>query len=217
MPEVFPGLARPGLSCVSGAGSGVNITWGVRVMDLRITAGSAKGRRLRAVAVSGRSPLRPTASKVREAVFNIIGPGIEGARLLDLYAGTGAVGFEALSRGAGFVVFVEINPRRVELILKTGLELGFSARMEAHRMRALEYLGRAAGRGEGFDFIFLDPSYGSDELAMALPLIAAQGILEEGGLVIAEHDSKRLLPESSGALKLKKRYLYGDTALTTYR
>jgi len=186
-------------------------------MELRITAGTAKGRRLKAVAVSERSPLRPTASKVREAVFNIIGPRIEGANLLDLYAGTGAVGFEALSRGAGSAVFVEINPARAELIKKAGVELGFFTNMEVYRMHALGYLRQAADRGEVFDFIFVDPSYRSDEVMRVLPVIAGGGMLKKGGLVIVEHFSKRLLPESVGWLRQKKRYTYGDTALTTFK
>ncbi|NOZ24878.1 MAG: 16S rRNA (guanine(966)-N(2))-methyltransferase RsmD [Nitrospirae bacterium] len=185
-------------------------------MDLRITAGTVKGRRLKAVAGTDRSPLRPTASKVRESVFNIIGPRIVGARLLDLYAGTGAVGFEALSRGASSVVFVEINPRRADLIRKTALEFGFSANAEVYRMHALEYLRQAAGHGEAFDFIFMDPAYRSDEVMSALSAVAEQGMLREGGLVVAEHCSKRLLPESAGSLRQKKRYVYGDTALTTF-
>ncbi len=185
--------------------------------ELRITAGTAKGRRLKAVAVSERSPLRPTASKVREAVFNITGPGISGARLLDLYAGTGAVGFEALSRGAGFVVFVEINPVRVEHIRRTGQELGFSIRMKVYGMHAFEYLKKAGEYGDTFDFIFIDPAYQSGEVIKVLPLAAEGGVLNEGGMVVVEHFSKRILPESVGSLRQKKRYVYGDTALTTFK
>ncbi|VAX29236.1 16S rRNA (guanine(966)-N(2))-methyltransferase [hydrothermal vent metagenome] len=185
--------------------------------ELRITAGTAKGRRLKAVAVSERSPLRPTASKVREAVFNITGPGICGANLLDLYAGTGAVGFEALSRGAGFVVFVEINPVRVELIKKTGLELGFLTCMKVYRMQAFEYLKKAPEYGDTFDFIFIDPSYQSGEVMKVLPFIAEGGILKDGGMVMVEHFSRKLLPESVGSLRQKKRYIYGDTTLTTFK
>ncbi len=185
--------------------------------ELRITAGTAKGRRLKAVAVSERSPLRPTASKVREALFNITGPGICGAGFLDLYAGTGAVGFEALSRGAGFVVFVEINPVRVELIKKTGLELGFSTRMKVYRMQAFEYLKKAEKHGDTFDFIFIDPAYQSEEVMKVLPFIAEGGMLRDGGMVMVEHFSGKLLPESVGFLRQKKRYLYGDTALTAFK
>ncbi len=185
--------------------------------ELRITAGTAKGRRLKAVAVSERSPLRPTASKVRESVFNITGPGICGARFLDLYAGTGAVGFEALSRGAGLVVFVEINPVRVELIKKTGLELGFSTRMKVYRTYAFEYLKKAGEYDESFDFIFVDPSYQSEEVMKVLPYIAEGGVLKGGGMVVVEHSSRILLPEFVGSLRLKKRYIYGDTALTTFK
>jgi len=186
------------------------------VKELRITAGTAKGRRLKTVAVSERSPLRPTASKVREAVFNITGPAINGAGFLDLYAGTGAVGFEALSRGAGFVVFVEINPVRVELIRKTGLELGFSTSMKVYRMHAFEYLEKAGEYGDTFDFIFIDPSYQSGEVVKVLPLAAEGGMLNERGMVMVEHFSKRILAETVGNLRQKKRYIYGDTALTTF-
>ena len=87
---------------------------------MRITAGQARGRRLKA---AGRT-IRPTASKVREAIFNIIGPSVEGSAFLDLYAGTGAVGLEALSRGAGRSVFVDINTLRADLIKKVAEEFG---------------------------------------------------------------------------------------------
>ncbi len=153
---------------------------------------------------------------MREAIFNIIGTGINGARFLDLYAGTGAVGFEALSRGAELTVFIETDPSRVNLIKKIGKEFGFLSHMKVYRMHAIDYLKKARDRGDTFDFIFVDPPYRSGELMKVLPFIAEGGLLKEDGVVIVEHPSKKLLPETIGILRQKKRYVYGDTALTTF-
>ncbi len=177
---------------------------------MRITAGKARGRRLKPAA--GRSSLRPTASKVREAVFDIIGPGLKGARFLDLYAGTGAVGLEALSRGAETAVFVEISQAMAERIRRAGREFGLSAQMKVYRRDALDYLKRA--EGGSFDFVFADPPYRSGEVTKVLSLVP--GVLKAEGMVIVEHPSKMVLPESVGPLRRKKRYTYGDTALTTF-
>ncbi len=183
---------------------------------MRISAGKAKGRRLKTVAASAGSPLRPTASKVREAVFDIIGPRIRGATFLDLYAGTGAIGLEALSRGAGSAVFVEINRTRAEHIRKVGEELGFSDRMKVYRMSAAAYLKKAARSGGGFDLVFIDPPYRSGEVTKVLPLVSGEGILKAGGVVLVEHHSKEALPQSVGRLRQMKRYVYGDTAVTKF-
>lgn len=182
---------------------------------MRITAGKARGRRLKAAGVTEMSPLRPTASKVREAVFNIIGPSIMGSVFLDLYAGTGVVGFEALSRGAGSAVFVEANPVRVEMIKRASGEMGFHKEARVYRMHALSYVRKAKREGMAFDYIFVDPPYQSGEIGEILPEITGR-ILNGDGLVIVEHPSKRVLPDSVGSLSLRRRYIYGDSALTTY-
>ena len=180
---------------------------------MRISGGRAKGRR---ITVKG-GDIRPTAAKVRESLFNIIGPSISGSLFLDLYAGTGAVGLDAMSRGAGRVVFVEANRLRADLIKKLSVELGFEGSVGVYRIKAFSFLKRAVGEGRRFDYIFIDPPYQSEETMKVLPLIGESNILRREGLVIVEHFSKRVLPEKVGHLQKVKTYLYGDTSLTTYR
>ncbi len=179
---------------------------------MRITAGSAKGRKLKAVG----KEVRPTSAKVREALFNILGSNIVGATFLDLYAGTGAVGFEALSRGAGACVFVDTNPLRISLIKKLASEYGFHARVKTYRMKAFSYLRKAAAGEDRFDYIFIDPPYQSEEIMLVLPYVAEHALLKDGGMVIVEHFSKRKIDDEIDGLEKIKEYVYGDTTLTTY-
>lgn len=182
---------------------------------MRISGGSAKGRRIGFRKTSeGNKPesFRPTSSKVREAVFDILRDKAIGTRFLDLYAGTGAVGMEALSRGAARVVFVEENPVRADAIKETLVRIGFKDAL-AVRARAVNFINTTH---ETFDIIFLDPPYASGELEIALPLLAGGDILKDKGIVIAEHSTKKILPPETGSLGLKKIYKYGDTSLSVY-
>ena len=186
---------------------------------MRISGGAAKGRKigLRKVFLrrSDSDELRPTSAKVREAVFDIVGSMISGAAFLDLYAGAGGIGIEALSRGAGKAVFVESNPVRVKAICKLVSDFGFKEIAGVVRGRVDDFVKKRYGKDK-YDIIFLDPPYNSDELTKALPLIAASDMLRDGGIVFAEHSSKAVLPDAIGGLKVKKRYKYGDTTLTSY-
>lgn len=185
---------------------------------MRISGGSAKGRKVgfkRAFLKKGEEDdLRPTSAKVREALFSILGGRLADALFLDLYAGTGAVGFEALSRGAAEAVFVEESAARTKAIRELVERFGFTGRAQVVRERAEIFLKKT---DRVFDIIFVDPPYASSELEKALPLIEERGIVQGEGVVIAEHPSKRALPASLGSLELKKRYPYGDTALSLYR
>jgi len=185
---------------------------------MRISGGSAKGRKVGSkkafVAKGDSDELRPTASKVRQAIFNILAGKIEGSRFLDLYAGTGAVGIEALSRGAGHVVFVENNPARVGIIETLVEKFGFIGRASVVKAQAESFLRKNA---EGsFDIIFLDPPYATDEVAHSLQVIDESLLFGKEGTVIAEHSSKKILTYSLKTLRLKKNYRYGDTALALY-
>ncbi len=184
---------------------------------MRITAGKAKGRKLKVAAHTPRSPVRPTAAKVREAIFNIIGEAIHGSVFLDLYAGTGAVGMEALSRGAKKAIFVETNPIRCNLIKKVARNIGFQNQVSVYKMAAFNYIKKAIEENKVFDFIFIDPPYQSDDIMKILPLLGKTPLLQSGGMIIIEHFAKRTLPEQVGSLTVKKRYRYGDTAITTYK
>ena len=183
---------------------------------MRITGGRAKGRTIKVKSTTETSQLRPTASKVREALFNIIGADIAGSRFLDLYAGTGSVGFEALSRGAEEVIFVEINPIRCRVIKELAQNLGYKDRIKVYKSKAFKFLLRTKERKDVFDFIFIDPPYQSGEIMKILPMLSDGLILSKDGMIIVEHFSKIALPEEIGNLKTRKRYKYGDTSLTTY-
>ncbi len=187
---------------------------------MRISAGSAKGRRIGFkkvfLARCEEDELRPTASKVREALFDIVRRRLPGAVFLDLYAGTGGVGLEALSRGASRVVFVESARSRVKMIERLLSQFNFSERSAVLNLKAYDFIRREAKGGNRYDIVFLDPPYHSGELMEILPLIAGSNILEDGGIVVAEHFFKTRLPDTINRLELKKSYKYGDTVLSVY-
>ena len=149
---------------------------------LRIVAGKWRSRPLDIADVPG---LRPTSERVRETLFNWLAPSIEGARCLDLFAGTGALGFEALSRGSTKVVFVDNSRRAVKAIEKSAQVLG-AAGAVVHCTDAEDYL-RAACR-ETFDIVFLDPPFADDRLDDLCRLIDELGLLAPGGLIYLEQD-----------------------------
>jgi 16S rRNA (guanine966-N2)-methyltransferase len=188
---------------------------------MRISAGVAKGRRTVTGKQLRREPsgeqLRPTSSKVREALFDIARNKLDGAHFVDLYAGTGTVGLEALSRGAGHTVFVEPDSYRAEMIQKSIENLGFTGNADVRKTNAEKFLEKAAYDKNRFDILFIDPPYHSDELEKILPIIGRSEILNEQGIVIVEHFSKKKLPHSEGRLKMIKQYRYGDTMLSLYR
>ncbi len=185
---------------------------------MRISGGTAKGRKVGIKKAflqrENSDELRPTSAKVRAAVFNILVGRIEGSAFLDLYAGTGAVGIEALSRGAGRVVFVEENHLRVNIIKEFVDRFGFGGKALVVRSRVREFLEKNEDR---FNLIFLDPPYASEETMQIISLIDELETSEEDGIIIAEHSSKIELEEQAGELRLKKIYKYGDTALSLYK
>ena len=177
---------------------------------MRIIAGEFKGRRLDAPDWTG---LRPTSDKLRETLFNILGPSIRGARVLDGYAGTGAVGIEALSRGAAHVTFVETDPRAVRLIAANLERCGIKSR---HAIIPAWFAGADRRVGEApFDVLFLDPPYGATELAHALA--AAEPLAGEATLVVIEHAKRDPAPDQCGALTRTRVVTSGDSALAFYR
>lgn len=188
---------------------------------MRITAGTAKGRRIGFSKAFLRQDetdeLRPTSAKVREAIFDIIRNELSGALFLDLYAGAGGVGIEALSRGAGNVVFVESNGLRVNMINHLLSEFGFKEQGKVIKSKAYEFIKRESEKRIKYDIIFLDPPYQSDELMKVLPVIGEGNVLKGSGVVILEHFSKTGVPETVKSLKTVKKYKYGDTMLTLYR
>ena len=185
---------------------------------MRISGGIAKGRRTATKKLlscsSKEKQLRPTSSKVREALFDILRDRIDGALFVDLYAGTGTVGLEALSRGAKKAVFVEQNYARVRTIQHNVIKLGFQGRADIIKGRSCDFIARYAG--ERVDICFVDPPYKSDEIDRVLPLIGEKDFLRHHGVVIVEHFHKKSLPEKVGKVIMKRSYRYGDTMLTVY-
>jgi 16S rRNA (guanine966-N2)-methyltransferase len=172
---------------------------------MRVVAGVYKGRRLHA---PRGARTRPTADKVREALFSILGD-VTGLRVLDLYAGSGALGIEALSRGAGAATFVERNPRAVEALRRNLESVGSEA--EVRRQDALRFLASADGT---FDLVFLDPPYDSavrvgEPLSERLP-----AVLTQGARVVTESDKRAPLRLS---LPLDTERVYGDTRIAIHR
>lgn len=165
---------------------------------------------------TARKSLRPTTGKVREALFDILRGRIGGSRFLDLYAGTGAIGIEALKEGAAELVFVEFSKESIKKISQLTQKSGFSEKINIITKRVLPFIEWAEGQGMTFDIIFLDPPYHTDEVVSALSAIGKSHILDKEGVVIAEHFKKRELPGRSGKLYKLRDYRYGDSVLSLY-
>jgi 16S rRNA (guanine966-N2)-methyltransferase len=176
---------------------------------MRIIAGAYKGRRLKAPTWSG---LRPTSDKLRETLFNILAPRIDGARVLDVFAGTGAVGLESLSRGAESVVFVEHDRRAAALIMSNAALCGAENRCAIIRDRAEHVLQQPLAQAP-FDVVVLDPPYDFEPLSDVLE--AAVRHLAPDGLVILEHAFRRAVPAVAGA-RVTRTVRSGDSALTLF-
>jgi 16S rRNA (guanine966-N2)-methyltransferase len=175
----------------------------------RIIAGTARGRPLQAPRGEG---TRPTSDKVRGAVFNVLGQFFAGGDVLDLYAGTGAMALEALSRGCTRAVCVEADRFAIEVLQRNAAACGFGDRVEVVRARLPEALARVA-RGR-FALAFVDPPYAEGPEAV---LAALDGALAPGGLAVAEHDARRPPAERFGALVLVDARAYGGTGISIYR
>ncbi len=189
---------------------------------MRIIAGRFRGRALQGPGGGrgrGQAPIRPTADRAREALFSIIGSEVEGARVLDLFAGSGALGLEALSRGARQAVFVENGQAALELIRRNIDLCGCGEQAEVVRgdlANNAEKLCQRLG-GKPFDLILLDPPYDRGLAPLLLKAIAASGCLAEDGLLVAEERATGRLPERTGILCLVDQRTYGDTGFWFYR
>jgi 16S rRNA (guanine966-N2)-methyltransferase len=178
---------------------------------MRLTGGLDRGRRL---FVPRGSRTRPTASKVREALFNILGP--PPGPVLDLYAGSGALGLEALSRGATSAVFVERDGNALSALRRNLRESGMEGRGRVIAGDVRTVLRKLSTGGEHFSWVFMDPPYVKDT-AGVLAEISGGDILTNCAVVCVEHDRRHPPPDSLGGLFLTDRREYGDTELSFYR
>lgn len=182
---------------------------------MRVIAGKFRSRRLKSPRALR---VRPTGDRLRETLFNVLGPTVEDSLFFDLYAGTGAVGIEAISRGARDVIFVESHPNAARLIRENLAALGVHEGAEVIEAPVLPGLVKLAGRHLLADFIFLDPPYDApDEYTGALEFLDASHLIAPEGLVIAEHRRQMDLPERFVRLERTRLLEQGDAALSFYR
>jgi 16S rRNA (guanine966-N2)-methyltransferase len=179
--------------------------------DVRIVGGELAGRRLRAP--RGHST-RPTADRVKEAIFNILGPPPQDARALDLYAGSGALGLEALSRGISFAVLVERAEPALAALRDNVRALGLEPRCRIIKDDVTRAVRKLAQAGETFGWIFLDPPYAGGEMDRALG--AAAAVCAQDVTVIAEHDVRNVPSRAVGGLTQRDTRRYGDTCVSFY-
>ena len=174
---------------------------------MRVITGTARGRRLR---TPENYDIRPTTDNVKESLFNIIQFDVEGRKVLDLFAGTGQLGIECLSRGADSVVFVDESREAVNIVKDNLKTCGLSA--SVLQMEALSYL-RGCGK---FDLIFVDPPYDSNLYEEVLKIINSVDILSDGGIIICEARRDRQLPEMTEPYRKLREYHYGKVKLCKY-
>lgn len=176
---------------------------------MRVITGFARGRRLK-------SPegmdVRPTTDKVKESMFNALQFDIEGRRVLDLFAGSGQLGIEALSRGAEYAVFVDASKASADIIRQNLQIVGLESSSRVFCGDALSFLRTAQER---FDIAFLDPPYATGLLQSAMALLPS--VMSDSGVLVCEHPSEEELPDAFGGFAVHKRYRYGKIAVTVYR
>lgn len=175
---------------------------------MRVITGTARGKKLKTL--EGMD-VRPTSDMVKEAVFSIIQFDVPGSSVLDLFAGSGQLGIEALSRGASHCVFVDKSGESIGVVKENLDHCGFASVSRVLNMDSIEYLKVAKS---GLDIALLDPPYKNGLIEKALPELDKK--MNVGGIVVCEHEKELVLDDSYGRLKVRKRYRYGKIALTVY-
>lgn len=181
---------------------------------MRIIAGSHKGRRLLS---PNTNDIRPTSGRVKEALFSILGDRVIGATVLDLFAGTGAIGIEALSRGAARTMFVESHAASLKLLHSNLTQCGLSEHTEIYPGETHAFFQYAARHRLTFDIIFADPPYRDDSPNTLLPLLGQSAMILPHTVVILEHPTKHQIPPRVGPLNRVRQYRYGDSSLSLFR
>ena len=180
---------------------------------MRVIGGAAKGRRLKSF--KGRT-VRPTADRVKEALFNILPHDLSGLRVLDLFAGTGNLTLEALSRGAREACLVDRSQGAAKMIRANLHALGFSQRSRVVVMPVLRAIRSLAAKEERFDLIFVDPPYENGWVERVLVAITRENLLEKEGILVVEHSAREQVRENYSVLGLHDQRQYGDTVLSFF-
>jgi len=181
---------------------------------VRIVAGTHRGRPL----LGPRGPgLRPTADRVRESLFNLLGQFFEGGEVLDLYAGTGALAFEALSRGMTRAVLVDPGAESARLVGGNARALAMEDRIELLRMPVGRAVLRLAAEGRRFALVLADPPYAEQAAAEVARAVGEGGLLADGGILVVEHGRREVPPDTVGGLQRTDSRRFGDTMVSLYR
>jgi 16S rRNA (guanine966-N2)-methyltransferase len=182
---------------------------------MRVISGECKGRRLKSV--PGQST-RPTTDKVRESIFNMIGPYFEGGIGLDLYAGSGALSIEALSRGIDKMIMIDRDAKAIETVKSNLEECNYASKAEVFRNDANRALKALNKRELTFSVIFLDPPYAKQKLINTVETIEEYGLLDPTGKIVVEHTAEELLADTIGCFKRMKHEIYSGTiAVSLYK
>jgi 16S rRNA (guanine966-N2)-methyltransferase len=182
-------------------------------MLVRVVSGTCKGRPLKAVPGN---TTRPTTDKVKEALFNMIGPYFDGGIGLDLFAGSGGLGLEALSRGLERVIFIDREPKAIQVIHENIRACKFEEQSEVYRNDAERALKALIKREINFDYIFLDPPYKKQQLVNLMEKMDQQNVVKTNGIIVCEHSFDVELPQLVGQLTQIKHEKYGMIAVTIY-
>jgi 16S rRNA (guanine966-N2)-methyltransferase len=182
---------------------------------MRITGGRLRGRRL--ASFKGLE-IRPTSDRVREAIFDLLGHHLAGEKVLDLFAGTGSLGLEALSRGAAWALFVDRSPKAIELIGKNLKLCGFEAQGEVLRKDLLKgFPVRHRLLEDKMDLVFVDPPYRKSMILPVLEELCRLNLLSSPSILVAQSEQREDLPPRVRSLERIKSKIYGDTRITLYR
>lgn len=182
---------------------------------MRIVAGTARGRPIEGP--KNRQGIRPTADRVRETLFNVLGQYLDGGEVLDLFAGTGALALEALSRGAGAAILVDRDREAAALCRENAASLGFGSQVTVLQTPVAQALASLARAGRAFVLIFVDPPYALEAGVSVLVAVDQGSLLLPGGTLVLEHDKREAVPEVSGSLVQVDQRSFGDTRVTFYR
>lgn len=181
---------------------------------MRIIGGSARGRRLLAPKSDA---IRPTADRVREALFNVLGQTLEDVDVLDLYAGSGALALEALSRGARHAVLVDSDREAIRVCEANAASLGFSQRARIIRAQVARTLELLEEEGAIFDLVFADPPYAARAAEDTLRQLQAARVCRPGTIACIEHDKREQTPKAIGSMFQIDQRRFGDTVISIYR
>ncbi|MFH5835700.1 16S rRNA (guanine(966)-N(2))-methyltransferase RsmD [Proteiniclasticum sp. C24MP] len=191
---------------------------------MRIISGTAKGRKLLSPRNEGRitqkgemRATRPTLDRVKVSMFNIINPKIYGARVLDMFAGTGSLGLECASRGADTVILTEKFKETYDILVENINLLGFTDSCKAYHKDSYEFIKSSGSNGEKFDIIFVDPPYLNNMVEESIRLIEKYDLLSENGVIVSKYDKDESIYKPDGKYELIDERKYGKTILGFYQ